>query len=67
MTSGRSSKMGKLEHSFGSFRSLPIKLQQLIIETDRHGAAYTRKKLMMLCANKRSLVSKKEEIACQKD
>jgi hypothetical protein len=43
LVSGRSSENGRLEHTYECFHSLPLEIQQSIIETARHGAANTKK------------------------
>ena len=66
MISGRSSKNGRLEHTYGCFHALPIELQQLIIETAKCGAANVRKSFDdALCKQKESF-QQKEEIAHRK-
>ena len=64
--SGRSSKNGRLERTYGCFHSLPVELQQSIIETARRGAANARKCFDDALHKRKESRQQKEEIACRK-
>ena len=64
--SGRSSKNGRLERTYGCFHSLPIELQQSIIETARRGAANARKCFDDALRKQKESRQQKEEIARRK-
>jgi hypothetical protein len=64
--SGRSSKNGRFERTFGCFHSLSIELQQSIIETARRGAANGRKCFDDALNKQKESRQQKEEIARRK-
>ncbi len=63
LVSGRSSKNGRLECTYGCFHAVPIEIQQSIIETARRGAANARKCFDDALHKQKESCQQKEEIA----